>query len=167
MDDLNQLPWWAEMLARPPIRIKDDTSEEELSHQLAERLEALLESRNGLTPTPDGWRDLALALALEYVPAFQIETPADRTGRSGRMGRPVGFKTFALRSRMNQEMQSGLSQAQAAKKIERLSKGGTKAKTAQNAMSRSANPDLLKRLRYESAASRAALAAARKLSRQC
>lgn len=92
--------WIAETLSTPPLRVDDATTSESLQGELAERLRALLASHNGLEPTAEGWRALALALALEHEPAFQIETPVDRSTLGGR---PVGLNDFMLRSMLKAE----------------------------------------------------------------
>ena len=123
--------WIAETLSRPPLRIADDTSPESLQTELGERLEALLASHNGLEPTAEGWRALALALALKHEPAFQIETPVDRSSLGGR---PVGLGDFILRSMLKSEMRKGNSQSQAAKTVAR--RVDQKAGTLNNLFSR-------------------------------
>jgi hypothetical protein len=162
-DDYDEsLPEWVEVLQRGPIRIMDETSVEGLVDEMAERLEALLRSYNGLEPTAEGWRQLALELALKYDPAFKIETPVDRESIGGR---PVGMSGFILRSRMKSEMRKGKSQAEAARSIAKQSKGKIAAKTATNSLSRKAEaPDFMRRAPYEWKADSAMRAAARKLS---
>jgi hypothetical protein len=63
-------------LDRPPLRIFDVTKPAELVPEMEERLAAVL-WRYQCTPTPDGWRDLAIKLLLEHEPAFKVETPVD------------------------------------------------------------------------------------------
>ena len=109
--------WTIEVLSRPPVMISDDTTVDALSAEFAERLEALLLLHNGLEPSLEGWRDLALALALEHEPAFKIETPADRVGRSGKEGRPVGWTGLAMKSAMRAEMRKGKTQTKAAEAV--------------------------------------------------
>ncbi|WP_438749175.1 hypothetical protein [Pararhizobium sp. O133] len=158
---------WREPLGRPPIAVTQDTTEDELAAEMAERLSALLQDHNGLEPTPKGWRQLALELALEYVPAFKIETPVDRTGPSGLGGRPVGLDNFILRSRMKDEIRQGKSPAEAARTINKESGGKIAVKTAQNALTRASQPpDFLRRRGYQWKAFRAIQAAADKLSQQ-
>ncbi|MFC6486943.1 hypothetical protein [Nitratireductor sp. GCM10026969] len=143
--------WHTEVLSRPPIRIDDSTTADSIVAEFAERLEALLAAHNGLEATADGWRDLALALALEYEPAFQIETPADRESLGGR---PAGWSSFILRSSMKAEMRAGNTLSQAAKIVSK--KLGVTEGTARNAFSRkSSAPDSLKRQPYEIKAEKA------------
>ncbi|KRC12999.1 hypothetical protein ASE23_00040 [Rhizobium sp. Root73] len=158
---------WMEPLHRGPIAVTEHTAEDELAAEMAERLNALLQDHNGLEPTAEGWRQLALELALEYVPAFKIETPVDRTGPSGLGGRPVGMGNHILQSRMKAEMRQGKSQAEAARTIHKDSGGAIAVKTAQNALSReSQSPDFMRLRRYKRKAARAMKAAADKLSQQ-
>lgn len=65
-----------------PIRILDKTSDEELAAAMAERLAFVFELYQ-FEPTPDGWRELALRLALKHEPALHIETPFDRQPGGG------------------------------------------------------------------------------------
>lgn len=159
------LPQWVEVLSRAPMPVGDGISDEDLAAEMAERLKALLASHNGLEPTAEGWRQLALELALQHEPAFQIETPVDRTGRSGIGGRPVGWQTFTLRSLMRAEMRKGASQKEAARKVARRT--GKAAGTLNNVLSRKAQaPDSMRRAPFEWKAERAATLAARKLSQE-
>ncbi|KQV33121.1 hypothetical protein ASE37_18845 [Rhizobium sp. Root268] len=160
----DQLPAWVDVLQRGPIAVTEHTSEEDLAVEMAERLDALLRSHNGLRPTAEGWRQLALELALKYEPLFTIETPVDRDSMGGR---PVGMGNFLLRSRMKAEMRKGASQAEAARRIEKESKGETSFKTANNSLSRKGQaPDFMRRWTHEWKAQRAILAAAKNLSQE-
>ena len=166
-DDADYMPEWVEVLGRAPIAVADGTTEDELAAEMAERLSALLKSENGLEPTAEGWRQLALKLALKYEPAFQIETPEDRTGDSGMGGRPVGMGNFVLRSRMKAQIRTGKTQAEAARAVAKESKGRITFKTANNALSRKSQaPDSLRRAPFEWKAERAMRAAAAKLSQE-
>ncbi|MDX8517953.1 hypothetical protein [Mesorhizobium dulcispinae] len=159
------LPHWVDVLGRGPMAVDEGTSDDELAAEMAERLQALLASHNGLEPTADGWRQLALELALKHEPAFQIETPVDRNGRSGIGGRPVGWQTFVLRSLMRAEMRKGANQKEAARKVARST--GKAAGTLNNVLSRRAQaPDSMRRAPFEWKAERAAKLAARKLSQE-
>lgn len=163
-DEEDHLPAWAEVLGRGPMPVTEHTDEEELVAEMAERLDALLRSHNGLEPTADGWRQLALELALKYEPLFKIETPEDRESLGGR---PVGMGNFILRSRMKAEMRKGKTQAEAARTIEKETKGKITFKTANNVLTRKAQaPDFIRRMPYESKAARAIRVAAEKLSQQ-
>ncbi|WP_439628239.1 hypothetical protein [Shinella sp.] len=160
----DHLPAWAEALGRGPIPVTEHTDEGELAEEMAERLDALLRSLNGLGPTAEGWRELALELALRYEPLFRIETPEDRESLGGR---PVGMANFSLRSRMKAEMRKGKSQAEAARTIAKESRGEITFKTANNVLSRKAQaPDFIRRMPYESKAARAIRAAAKRLSQE-
>jgi hypothetical protein len=157
--------WIADALDRPPVRIDDETSPESLQVELTERLKGLLASHNGLKPTAEGWRALALALALQHEPAFAIETPVDRTGRSGSGGRPAGWNAFFRRSMMRAEMRKGKTQTQAAKIVARRT--GDAVGTVMNSLTqKSAQPDFLRRAPYERKAEKAMEMAAASLSQE-
>lgn len=163
-DEEDHLPAWVEVLGRGPIRVDEHTDEGELAEEMAERLDALLRSHNGLEPTADGWRQLALELALKYEPLFQIKTPEDRESLGGR---PVGMGNFILRSRMKAEMRKGKNQAEAARTIAKESKGKITFKTANSALSRKAPaPDFMRLWPYKWKAERAIRVAAKKLSQE-
>lgn len=156
--------WIDEALSRDPIPVSDDTDDCVIALELEERLRALL-GANQCEPTEIGWRELALKLALRHEPAFRLETPADRTGPSGLGGRPVGWGTFALRSRMKAEMRKGATQKEAAKIVSRRT--GIAIGTANNVLARkSPAPDVLRRARFEWKAERAMKLAADKLSQE-
>ncbi len=150
-----------EALRRPPIRIDDETTPEMIEAEIRERLQALLAAHNGLEPTLEGWRELALALALQYEPAFQIETPADRDSMGGR---PAGWTGFAVRSAMKAELRRGAKSERAAAKVVGP-RFGISPKTAQNLMTTPSAPDEIRRLKYETMAQKAATMAAARLSR--
>jgi hypothetical protein len=161
--------WVVETLSRNPIRVDDETNPEALKAELWERLEALLISRL-LEPTAEGWRDLALALALEHEPAFQIETPVDRSSLGGR---PIGFGDFFLRSIMKSEKsklkksepRKDPSQSQIAKIVARRT--GKAAGTINNLFAKDASiPDSVRREKYCRKAAKALKAAADSLSQE-
>ncbi|MBB4065478.1 hypothetical protein [Gellertiella hungarica] len=157
-------PEWVEVLGRPPMAVTEHTDETVLAGEMAERLDALLRAHNGLEPNAEGWRQLALELALKHEPLFKIETPVDRDSVGGR---PVGMGNFILRSRMKSEMRQAKTQSEAARTIERQSKGEISKKTALNSLSRKAPvADEIRRLPFEWKAERAIQMAARKLSRE-
>lgn len=150
--------WITETLSRPPLRVDDSTTPGSLQAELSERLEALLASHNGLDATAEGWRALALALALKHEPAFQIKTDVDR-----KAGRPAGLGTFFLRSMMRSEIRKGKTQSQAAKVVARRTKPTPG--TLNNLFSRKASaPDSFRREKYESKAREALRVAADALS---
>lgn len=112
-----------------------------LTEEFGERLKALL-AIHQCEPTAEGWRSLALALAREYEPAFQIETGQERAGKDGKAGRPAG-RTFLLRSAMKAEMRRTGGTAKAAAEVV-SKKFGVSVSHAQNVMSRKAvKPDFL------------------------
>lgn len=166
-DSEDQMPWYIEVLGRGPIRIMSDTKAEDLVSEMAERLEALMTAHNGLQPDADGWRQLAIELALQYEPAFQIETPVDRTGKSGAGGRPSGWRNFTDRSLMKQELRNnpGISNREAARRIAKRT--GRNEGALRNVPSKPASPpDALRRHPYTITASRAAEMAARYVSQE-
>jgi hypothetical protein len=163
-DQEDTLPGWAEVLGRGPMEVTEHTDEEKLEAEMVERLDALFRSHNGLEPTADGWRQLALELALKYEPLFKIETPEDRSSLGGR---PVGMGNFILRSKVKAEIRKGKSQAEAARTVAKNSGGGISFKTANNVLSRKAQAsDGMRRLPHEWKADRAMRRAAEKLSQE-
>lgn len=109
-----------DVLARPPIRISDATAVSDLVPEMQDRIEALLDSY-GCDGSAEGWRKLAISLALKHEAAFKVETPADRTGRSGNGGAPVGMQKFHIRSEAAKEFNLGASERVAARRVaERL-----------------------------------------------
>lgn len=163
----DDLPWYIEVLGRGPIRIMADTKAEDLVSEMAERLEALMTAHNGLYPTADGWRQLAIELALQHEPSFQIETPVDRTGKSGAGGRPSGWRNFSDRTAMKQELRNnpGISTREAARRLAKRT--GRNEGTLRNVLSKpSSPPDAMRRLPYEITTARAAEMAARYVSQE-
>jgi hypothetical protein len=79
-----ELAW---ILSQPPIDMRDVTGEK-LIQEYEKRLSALLES-TGNEPTAEGWRDLALHLAVRYERALQVITSADPLPGSGRPSQDV------------------------------------------------------------------------------
>lgn len=152
-----------EALGRPPLRIDDSTTPDSLEAELQERLEALLASHNGMEPTLEGWRGLALALALQHEPAFQIETPVDRDSMGGR---PAGWTGFTIRSAVKAELRKGAKSQRAAAKIV-ATRVGLSLSRVQNIMSEPPSPpDVLRRRKYELIAEKALASAAQKVSRK-
>lgn len=152
-----------EALGRPPLRVDDSTTPESLELELQERLEALLASHNGMEPTLEGWRGLALALALRHEPAFQVETPVDRDSMGGR---PAGWTGFTVRSAVKAELRKGAKSQRAAAKVV-AAKLGLSLKRVQNIMSDPpSHPDVLRRRKYELVAEKAVASAAQKVSRK-
>ena len=58
-------------LERPPIDLKR-MSKERVEDELGQRLQALLDY-HGLDADADGWRELAINLAIEFHPAFKVK----------------------------------------------------------------------------------------------
>lgn len=161
-DDHDPHEWIYEALSRKPLRILDATTASDIAAEIQKRLEALLAS-SGCEPTPDGWRQLAVILALRHEPAFQIETPVDRASKGGRH---KGWADFALKSRMKAKMRAGLSNKDAAIEIHRETPS-IAIGHAKNAPSRpAAMPDDMALWRYKHVAEDAAMAAAKKLSQE-
>ena len=159
-DDDSQGP-----LFREPISITDETTAEDLTEEIEERLSALLSYYN-CDASPEGWRDLALRLALEHEPAMKIETPADR--KPGKGGREPGFAPLMWRSAMRAEMRKGATGAAAARTVrKRFAKNpklpgiGRLKNLASSAAI--AQPRILARARYVWVAEAAARAAADRL----
>lgn len=156
--------WIAEILGRSPIRIDGYTDETALTEEMTERLDALLQSNN-CDASPEGWRDLAIALALKHEPAFKIETPVDRTGQSGAGGRPVDWKPWIMRQMMRQATKKFGSRKEAGKRLAR--KHSPSAKTFENMLSREQPlPDDMRRWDFEWKADRAIRKAAQHLSQK-
>jgi hypothetical protein len=104
-----------ETLSRDPVRISDDTSIKDVVPEMRERLEALMDLY-GCDASLEGWRKLALTLAMAHEPAFRVETPADRTGASGLGGRPIGMKRFHIRSVATKYFNAGLGVRESARR---------------------------------------------------
>jgi hypothetical protein len=71
LDDDPDTPDWLKPLNRPAIDLRKETTSAELSHEMEERLKALLQAYEFGS---GGWREVALRLLLRYDPAFQIRT---------------------------------------------------------------------------------------------
>lgn len=70
-DEDNELPAWADILAKGPLKI-DKLTPAELQAEYETRLLALLDSY-GAENTFDGWRDVAINLAIRLHPAFKVQ----------------------------------------------------------------------------------------------
>lgn len=81
-------PWCAEVLAEPPVVVRDDTKVSDIVGPLQEKLEAVMEFYD-CDPTPEGWRKLALSLVLDMQEGRRVvvKTPYSRHG-AGKPGRP-------------------------------------------------------------------------------
>lgn len=144
--------WLDEVMSREPMTINDDTDMDELTDEMSERLEAVMATYNGCEPTLDGWRKLAMAIALDYHPLFKIVTPVDLKHKKG--GAKVGFENVARKSAMKAEMKDGATQRQVAEKLAK--KFNVTAKTLENLMKRKApSPDVMTRTTYVLKAERA------------
>jgi|GEM_PF-6170221 len=158
--------WLEEVMSRKSMVIDDHTNVDDITKEMSERLEALLTVYNGCEANEDGWRRLAVQLALEFHPLFKVQTPADRDQQGGK---PVGMENFIRRSMMNAELKKGGSQRAAAKKVSKRLEGsdGLEAspKRLENLMSaKSAPPDEWAVIPYKIKAEKAAISAAEGLS---
>jgi hypothetical protein len=77
-----EVPECARILSRPPIDIRF-MNDEDLYQEFRTRIAALLEA-NMVQAGGDGWRELAIKLAMAHEPAFQIITKVDPLPGSGR-----------------------------------------------------------------------------------
>ena len=71
-----EVPGWLEPLSRAPLIIKEDTPDETIERELAERLSAVFESRK-MEPNAEGWRELALELLIAQKAPISIIAPVD------------------------------------------------------------------------------------------
>jgi hypothetical protein len=83
MNDNEEEPGWIKILERGPLDV-DRLSPARLKSEFEARIPALLESY-GADNTLDGWRDVAIQLAITYHPALTIK----KKFHSARSGRPV------------------------------------------------------------------------------
>lgn len=132
-DDAHEedIPEWVLTLGKKPIRVLDSTPDDVLTDAMEERLTAIMR-RYGCEPTPEGWRELALTLALSHEPALRIETPVDR--RHGEGGAEPTIEPFIWRSKMASAMKRLGSKKAAAEYL---------SKTAPNAPSTAALQNLV------------------------
>ncbi len=152
--------WLEEVLSRGAMTINAETDMDALTDEMIERLEAVMSFYNGCEPTADGWRRLAISIALDHHPLFRIVTPADRDVKGGK---PVGFENFARRSAMKAETKKGVTKKQAAQSLDK--KFGVSSKTLENLMVRSSPPpDAMARSVYTRKAEKAIERAASELS---
>jgi hypothetical protein len=78
VNDDDELPAWIKILERGPLNV-DRLSPAKLKSEFEVRIPALLESF-GAENTLDGWRDVALQLAINYHPALTIKKNVATTG---------------------------------------------------------------------------------------
>lgn len=152
-----------DVLARAAVRVDDTTLVSDLVPEMRERLEALMELY-GCDASPDGWRKLALELALKHESVFRVETPADRTGPSGIGGAPIDMKVWRLRHEWLKEMAVvpiGTAEREIARRLER--RLGIKASTIRGAVRRDAMSDEMRRANYVVVAEAALASAAKHL----
>jgi hypothetical protein len=77
-----EVPECARILSRPPIDIRF-IEDEDLFQEFRTRIAALLEA-NMVEAGGNGWRELAIKLAMAHEPAFQVITKVDSMPGSGR-----------------------------------------------------------------------------------
>jgi hypothetical protein len=148
--------WLVSILKRPPIDLQS-ISDSDLEDELEERIGALL-SFYGCEATAEGWRGLALKLALKHEPMLKIITPADRVPGAG--GREPE-ETFRYLFMLNNARKKYKSNAETAKGIHRelkktRGKNGTvpSVRRLQNILSEAAagrvpHPRWMQRLAFE------------------
>lgn len=166
----SDLPEWAAPLTAGPIVLDADTPAETLSAALEERLAALLRLY-GCDPTPEGWKDLALRLALEHrvadTPIMEVRTPVDREPGSG--GRPIDPKQQRWVHAVRREMRAdpSLTAKAAAAKVKKNHKDAPSGARLQNILadSKRAPRPLLPRLTWEARINDALSEAAIRLER--
>lgn len=73
-DPSERISQWAKVLKRRPIRVAGEGDAQRFARELEERLDALL-GVHGCSPTHEGWRTLAVRLALEHEKAFKTNLP--------------------------------------------------------------------------------------------
>jgi hypothetical protein len=126
---------WQFALARAPIRVLDATTPQDITDEMQVRLDAVLRMYE-CTPTPEGWRQLALKLALAHEPALRTETPVDR--QKGEAGAEPSSDRFFLLWRLNSAKKRLGSAAAAAREIAKQSLGELSEASLRNLMSEAA-----------------------------
>lgn len=160
-DDYDPNEWIYETLSRTAIVVNETTDQTWLDSEVRDRLEALLAVYN-VDPTPDGWRNFAIDLALKHEPVLQIVTPVDRP--EGKGGRPVTLHKFIQKSQVKIRMRKGMTQAEAIRSVAK--DHGMKPKTLSNVMAEPTPlPVEMTRKKYEWRMEGAAVRAAKDLSR--
>jgi hypothetical protein len=92
-DNSVRLAQWAKVLKRARMRVAGEDSPQRFARELEERLGALL-GVNGCAATNEGWRTLAIRLALRHEKAFQTNLPAPLKKK----GAPVKADRWAWRA---------------------------------------------------------------------
>jgi hypothetical protein len=110
------------VLNRPPIRVFDTTTPDDLVRDMEERFAAVL-WKHRCDGSQINWRTLAISLLLEPEPAFKIETPAD--GEDGPGGKRWWW-IFPLK-----RLAKRMSRAQAAREVA-TSPGAPSARSLEN-----------------------------------
>jgi len=132
MNDDDELPPWIKILERGPLNV-DRLTPERLKSEFEARIPALLESY-GADNTLDGWRDVAIKLAITYHPALIVK----RTLPKAKSNRPVEAGPWlnrqALLSRKRQleanAKQQGLSTRVAAEAARQVHQEGARNEAA-------------------------------------
>lgn len=112
------IPDWARPLTRGPIEVDERTTFDELAKEFSERLDALMKHYQ-CDATPEGWRRLALRLALDHeieqgTPAMRVIVPVDRLPEAG--GAEPG-KNWGLAARLEKRARDLGSIKAAAKEL--------------------------------------------------
>jgi hypothetical protein len=118
--DEDRIPDCVRVLERGPIELNESTSDADLVPELEERLRALLE-KYVCEPTTEGWRRLAIELALRYEPGLKIITPVDRRTREA--GREPKVEAWGYLLMLNQERKKQPSNVEAARAVHRKLRG--------------------------------------------
>jgi hypothetical protein len=148
------MPEWARPLFAGPITFDENTPPGDLAAALEERLEGLLSLYN-VEPTPEGWKTLALRLALDHAIAgkkvMEVRTPVDHD--SSGPGRPPEPQQWAWIAAISQALskQPGLSVKDAATRVKRSHKTAPSVARLQNLFAEARNRprSLLPRLPWE------------------
>lgn len=129
-------PWCAEVLAKPPVVVRDGTEVSDIVGPLQEKLEAVMEIY-GCDPTPEGWRKLALSLVLDMQEGRRVvsKTPYSRR-EAGKPGRPPVDSTWV--SLMAQEIRNAVNRGesitakQAADRVKKIHKDAPSVRRLEN-----------------------------------
>ncbi|MTW16616.1 hypothetical protein GJ689_10405 [Rhodoplanes serenus] len=159
----DELPEWERILSAGPIPVTGEATADDLAAVIKPRLEALLRVY-GAAPTAEGWRALAIGLAIAYERALSMrgvaDVPASEPGRRGDTGRLKLGRTL-----LGQAEQTGLPMSaviEAHRQAERKAGRRPRAASTLHEIVRDARKlggnlaDLVLRQKFEAAALRAA-----------
>jgi hypothetical protein len=96
--EMPEVPEWARVLDRPKLKL-DKLSPEQLATELGERLSALIEAHHIDATTLEGWRELAVILAVNHHPSFQPAGPKLKRGKPKGISWDKWLTSFAVQSR--------------------------------------------------------------------